>query len=231
MPISVSIFRVRCLLNVCRRVSIFRVRCLRNADLCLSSGCGAHSMPICAHLCVYLRSAVPTQCRSVCVDVCLSSECGAHLCVYLRSAVPTQCRSVSIYVSIFRVLCPSLCLSSECCAHLCVYLQSAFSTCVDECRRVSTSVDVCLSSECCAYSMPICVYLSSECDAYSTCVDVCLSSECGAYAMPICVCLQSAVPTQCRSVPISVSIFGVLCLLNALNPKQPSQAKLSMSHV
>jgi len=74
---SVCVFRVRCLLNVCRRVSIFRVRFLRNANLCLSSECGAHSMPICAHLCVYLQSAVPISvsifrvlCPSVFRDAC-----------------------------------------------------------------------------------------------------------------------------------------------------------------
>jgi len=204
VSISVSIFRVLCLLNadlsylrsasqrcrsvcvdVCRRVSVFRVLCLLNADLCLSSEC-IPTTPIC----VYRRV-------STCVDVCLSSECCAYsmpICVYLQSAVPTQCRSASISVSIFRVLCPCLCVSSECFAHVCVYLQSTVPISVSI-FRVLCLLNAGLSSECCAH---LSVYLQSP--------SLCLSSEYCAYSMP--VYLQSA-------VPISGSIFRVLCILNA----------------
>jgi len=182
---AVPILRVLCRVASIS-VSIFRVLCLLNADLRLFSEC-IPTMPICVcrrvSTCVYLQSTVPTQCRSVssfrvlCLlnaNLCLSSECGAYsmpICVYLRSAVPTQCRSVSITVSNFRALCPSLCLSSECCAYsmlvyllkavpismsiftvLClsmpVYLQSAVPISVPIVRVLCPSL--CLSSECCA---------------------------------------------------------------------------------
>jgi len=227
--------RVLCLLNadlssecVPISVSIFRVQCLLNAGL--SSEC-------CAHHCVYLQSAVPSQCRAIFRVLC-------PCCAYLQSAVPTKCRSVSI----FKVH-PNdadLCVSSEWDANLtCVDVCQRVSTCVDVCRRVLTLLYLCVCRHvsilrvlcpCCAdpqSAVPSCVYLcvylqsavQTQCRSVSifgvhpsdadlcvsTSVDVCLSSECCAYSMPICVYLQSAVPTQCRSASISVSIFRVLC--------------------